>query len=90
MLVWPEFKLPPINLWVMPRLTSYKKTMQEQDKRMQEQDKQWLRNKMPWVTEDQCESFAERVAIMASDKYIIDENNLKQSAIKSMQEAGLL
>lgn len=45
---------------------------------------------MPWVNDNQCEAFAERVAIMACDKYVIDENKLKKAAIKSMEEAGLL
>jgi hypothetical protein len=67
----------------MPKLTVKGDTMHEKDK-------QWLRNQMPWVDENQCEAFAERVAIMATDRYFIDENKLKQSAIESMQEAGLL
>lgn len=83
MLFWPDFKFPPINLWVMPKITAQGNTMHEKDK-------QWLRNKMPWVDESQCEAFAERVAIMATDRYFIDENKLKQAAIESMQELGLL
>lgn len=83
MLFWPEFKFPPINLWVMPPLR-YSKDF------MREKDKQWLRDKMPWVTDSQCEAFAERIAIMACDKYVIDENNLKKAVIKSMEDAGLL
>jgi len=83
MLFWPEFKLPPINLWVMPKLTAY-------EDKMQEQDKQWLRNKMPWVDDSQCEAFAEKIAIMSADRYFIDENKLKQSAINALKESGLL
>jgi len=83
MLFWPEFKLPPINLWVMPSLKC-------NDDYMHEKDKQWLRDQMPWVNDSQCEAFAERVAIMSCDRYVIDENKLKKAAIKSMEEAGLL
>jgi len=57
---------------------------------MHEQDKQWLLNQMPWVNDSQCEAFAERVAIMSCDRYVIDENKLKKAAIKSMEESGLL
>ena len=57
---------------------------------MHEKDKKWLRDQMPWVNDSQCEAFAERVAIMSCDQYVIDENKLKKDAIKSMEDAGLL
>jgi hypothetical protein len=62
---WPNFKLPPINLWSLP--------VYKNDEAMNfelqpyQQDYNWLKARQPGATLAQLETFADKVAFAIND-----------------------
>jgi hypothetical protein len=57
---WPDFTLPPINLWNLPMTTDHNPA---------DDDELWLHRHQPDATDDELEEFIERVALLVMGGY---------------------
>lgn len=84
MLNWPELTLQPINLWSLPKMYKNDDAL---DFTFQpfEQDMAFLKKLRPYATEEECEDFADKVAMLIVDLGI-DESIARTKAYSQMYE----